>query len=394
MNVQATLIPLKPAIAKGQQQINVLLKIEPRLPAVKKERPAFNLSFVIDRSGSMSGYPLQQVKDAVAYAINALEERDVISVVDFGADVHLCLPATPVMDKTRLLQAVASIRSNGNTALYDGWLEGATQVAALLDPQRINRVVLLSDGMANRGLTDRAQISQNVAGMAERGVTTTTMGVSRDYNEDLLTSMADAGRANYYFIERPEEIPAFFQRELFDLEATVGQLVRLHAPEVRLEPYNKLGMDNSEFVLPDLVGGVYGYFLFKLHFGQAAKATVYLRYQTPEGEEQIELHLDLPQVDQGTWDAMPAHPEVEIEQVRYQATGLRANAMELIKINHLSEAQEILQQTSALLSRFPQLVEERQKLDRALGMLHYDSSTSRKNLSRQIHTSGKGDRRQ
>ena len=129
--------------------------------------------------------------------------------------------------KRDALRRLEAIEPRGNTNLGEGWLRGAEQVATALDPEAVNRVLLLTDGLANEGMTDPAELERHAAGLRARGVSTSTFGVGEDFDERLLGAMADAGGGAFRFIGKPEEIPALIGSE-------VGELLEVTAKDVEL----------------------------------------------------------------------------------------------------------------------------------------------------------------
>ena len=118
-------------------------------------------------------------------------------------------------------------KPRNGTALHSGWQEGASQVRQHLLPAGLNRVLLLSDGQANVGETNPDAIATDVNRLTREGVSTTTMGVGDDYNEDLMETMARSGDGNYYYIESPQQLADIFQTELKGLMANFGNIVSL-----------------------------------------------------------------------------------------------------------------------------------------------------------------------
>jgi Ca-activated chloride channel family protein len=109
-----------------------------------------------------------------------------------------------------------------------GALEGYAQVKRYYNASFINRVLLLSDGLANQGITDPNQIQQLVRQKNKlEGISISTFGVGRDYNEDLMTSMAETGTGNYYFIDNANEIAGIFKKELNNLSKVMAQRAEL-----------------------------------------------------------------------------------------------------------------------------------------------------------------------
>jgi Ca-activated chloride channel family protein len=181
--------------------LDVLVRIVPPQIESRGERPQLNLGLVIDRSGSMSGAKLRAARQAAIYAVEQLLPQDRISVTVFDNTVQTIVPSTLATDKSSIISRIQRIDTGGTTALYDGWYQGGIQVSQHLDPRGLNRVLLVTDGLANVGETNPDRIAGDVHGLAKRGVSTTTMGVGNDYQEDLLEAMANSGDGNYHFIE-------------------------------------------------------------------------------------------------------------------------------------------------------------------------------------------------
>lgn len=192
-------------------------------------RAPFNLGLVIDRSGSMQGEKLQQVKSAVQRILELLNQHDLISLVMFDDEVRtLCsgLPATE-SNKQELKVTLQGIRAGGSTDLCSGYLEGCRCVANQPMEGRINRVLLLTDGQANSGVTDPGQISLYSSNLFERGIVTSTFGVGLGFNELLLQMMADRGGGNTYFIEQDREIQTFLLKEFSELASLSARKVEV-----------------------------------------------------------------------------------------------------------------------------------------------------------------------
>jgi len=208
-----------------------ILEIAVKAPAVtsQKERLPFNLALVIDRSGSMSGQKLEQVKSAVGRILELLNANDLISLVTFDDQVRtLCngIQATEA-NKRELHVTLQALQAGGSTALCDGYLEGCRCVANQPMENRINRVLLLTDGEANVGPTDPLLISQYSSDLFDRGIVTSTFGVGLGFNEMLLQMMADRGGGNTYFIQDDHQIQGFLLQEFSAISALSARKVEL-----------------------------------------------------------------------------------------------------------------------------------------------------------------------
>ncbi|MEI7928958.1 MAG: VWA domain-containing protein [Verrucomicrobiales bacterium] len=178
-------------------------------------RSAMQIALVIDRSGSMSGEKLEITKAAVAQFIRSLEPDDRVAIVTY--DDHVDLMCGLHAPSEALARRVEALEAGGSTDLYGGWVTGAKIVG------RDGRVILLSDGQANAGrYTDAASLSQHAGISYEKyGVTTTTIGVGRDYDEGLMAGMARAGGGAHYFAHTAASITDAFSQERYSAGSVV-----------------------------------------------------------------------------------------------------------------------------------------------------------------------------
>lgn len=199
----------------------ILIRIRSNLP--ESPRRNLNLSLAIDRSGSMAGSPLHHALKAAESIVDQLTANDTFSIVTYDDTVDTVIPPQAVTDRAALKSAIRRVRVGGLTNLSGGWLKGCEHIKTNLDPQRINRVLLLTDGHANVGIYDPTVLTTTSAQKAEAGITTTTLGFGEGFNEDLLIGMARAANGNFYFIQSIDEASEVFGIELDSLRAVVGQ---------------------------------------------------------------------------------------------------------------------------------------------------------------------------
>ena len=205
--------------------VRALLKIEADAPAATVRTP-LNLSIVLDRSGSMHGPKLHAAREAAAQLVERLAPEDVVSVVAYDNVVEtISMPQSG--NTTVATTPIRNIHARGSTNLSGGWLKGRDYVAQNVKPASANRVVLLTDGLANVGITDPDQLVGLCATANEHGIKTTTIGFGRDYDEHLLAGMAQAGGGNLHYIEHADQAPAVFAEEIQGLLSLAAQNLTL-----------------------------------------------------------------------------------------------------------------------------------------------------------------------
>jgi Ca-activated chloride channel family protein len=218
------LVDYELAVAQQGFIVRALLELKGKAPSPDNRIP-LNLSIVLDRSGSMGGEKLSAARDAAAMLIRRLHPDDVVSVVAYDDEVITVADPATGDAQAALPRLVHDIGEGGSTNLSGGWLRGRELVARGMRAGGVNRVVLLTDGLANVGITEPTKLLGLCRTACGGGITTTTIGFGADYDEKLLRGMADAGGASTWYIERPDQASDVFAEELEGLLTLCAQTV-------------------------------------------------------------------------------------------------------------------------------------------------------------------------
>lgn len=226
-------------ILAGQTEQYVAVSITaPR--ADTQRRPPLSLAVVIDRSGSMSGAPMEHAKAAAARLIGQLDANDAFAVITYSSSDEVVVPMTRASDanKAAARSAISNIYDDGGTCISCGLNRGGGELARTPVSGGLQRIVLISDGQANEGLWDRGDLLQLAQNTASHGVSISALGVGLDFDEVTMQRIAEVGRGNYYFVEDTAQLSAMFSRELGGLTETVAADVKLlveGGADVRIE---------------------------------------------------------------------------------------------------------------------------------------------------------------
>lgn len=351
--------------AHSTATIYLMLKIiQPKI-TLDTNRLPLNISFVLDRSGSMNGAKLGYTKKAVQFALRNLDSIDQVSLVTFDDQVELPIPSTTAENKDQLAQLVETIYDRGSTNLSGGLLEGVNQVKSAYRPELVNRVILLTDGLANEGLTDPARLKEIVTGIYARGIGLSTLGVGSDFDEDLLVALAEAAGGNFYFIETPDAIPPIFAEELSGLLSVTGQNPSLKitpAPRVSVSAvlgYEPVFVDGALIKLPDIYNGDSKTVLVELQVTTGAPAMMSL---AAVHFSYFDVTADLAKIDYNLQVSLEATTDAEAvsrgfdlkvtkEVELFKMAQAREDAIREADLGNFASAKDILYQKKASLDQ-------------------------------------------
>jgi Ca-activated chloride channel family protein len=248
-------------IAATEQTVDVLVRITPPEADTNEiKRPKLNIGIALDRSGSMSGEKMHEAREAAKYCVDQMLPSDIFSTVIFDDHVDVLFTSQPVTDREMFKRGIDRIHARNSTALHEGWVKAGLEVSEHLDANAINRVLLITDGQANVGETNPSRIVEQARQVAAKGVSTSTIGIGRDFNEDLLMPMAEAAGGNAWHVQEPDDMVRIFETELRGLIRQFAHSVTLSikpAAGVKVvDVLNDFEKDaGGHLILPNLLAG-------------------------------------------------------------------------------------------------------------------------------------------
>ena len=346
---------------EGEHDVHAMLEISVPEPEVDRPRAPLALALVIDRSGSMGGEKLAYAKRSAEWLAGRLHADDRLALVDYDGEVRLLAPLAPV--GAGLTHALRAIQAGGQTNLSGGWLKGLEQ---LRGAQGTRKILLLTDGLANVGITDTPTLVRLAGRAGSEGVGTTTIGFGRGFNEDLLTAMADAAGGNAHYAESADAAPGIFAEEFDDLTRLAAQNVSVEIrPAAAVEMLGVLN-EYPQVVVPggvqisvgDAYAGEQRRIVFTLHvpalsaLGVESIAEVVLRYvSVGEAVEQHELTIPIVINRVSADEAAGRQPDLQVREEVLVLTAARARdeAIRLADAGLLLEGRELLLNTAQTL---------------------------------------------
>ena len=207
-------------------------------------RPDANVCIAIDRSGSMhAGNKMAAARDGAKSALAKLRDSDYVSVVAYDSVVEVVVPARNASDRAAIEAGIAGVGPRGGTALFAGVVKCAGEVRKFASKNRVNRIILLSDGQANEGPSSPAQLGALGASLAAEGISVATVGLGTDYNEDLMVELALRSDGSHAFVQHAADLARFLDQELGAVAAVVARDVEVkvlrrgrRAPAARARP--------------------------------------------------------------------------------------------------------------------------------------------------------------
>ena len=395
------LSPLKSAIPAQGGVVDMMVRVQgpEQAEGDKSKVTPKRLSLVVDRSGSMSGQPLHEALKCVQHIAGCMTPQDRISVVVYDDNVNVLMPLGPVTSPDAMKRLLATVDSGGSTNLFGGWEDGAKQLEKGQDSS-ISRVILLSDGQANHGLLEQDAIEAHCREWLAKGVSTTTVGVGRGFNEDLMIAMAKAGGGQQYYGQKAADLFDSVDEELSLLQALCLRQLSLKlipAQGVIIEPLGVFDQNaDGMYQLSDLAWGAESWLAVRLHISPTAEGqtrdllAVTVQGKTLDGQI-ITAHapmLSLVAVVQGAYDALPHDEAMErrLQEVDFAKSSL--DLSRLVNAGDVTAARDLVKDLEKRFGKHPWLQAKLSRLrelaDRDPEMMSKEARFSSRKMSKRL----------
>lgn len=375
--------------ASIRSNVGIMLELEaPELVVDQAQRERNGVVFVVDRSGSMGNGRLELVKNTIAELMGRLSADDFLAIVSFDNEVAIDVPLTRVgdIDRAEVRRQLAQMRPGGSTNLELGYRQGLAEASNAPSGVPV-RVVLLSDGHANRGNQDPGQLGQLAAAAREHLISTSTLGIGEQFDERLLTVMSEQGYGLHLAAIKVQEA-------VTGLEDDLKGLLSVTAREITAELTNRDFPGAVTFTVPgqarevkrnggtttvflgDLGSGEERSYLFNLVAQPAAASiagtsvsgtvTIKLSWIDSATGESRNLELDNPVevvVDESNWVEPARDEQVVVEMGFFRVQDVKLAAAEHVRAGRIAEAEQLLGEARANLVNYmaaPQNLSPRQ----------------------------------
>jgi len=371
------------------------------VPSESMKRTPLNLSVVLDKSSSMNeGNKFSYAKEAIEFLIDNLRPRDYLSVVTYDSDVEIVIPATSVSFKDFMKHHLAEIEPDGMTNLSGGLFEGYAQVVKNINTNAINRILLLSDGKANRGVTSTESLISYAKKYGEEGVSVSAIGVGQSFKEELMMAIAENSHGNYYYIKNPENIPEIFIKELAGLLNVAAQNAKVivtlkegvHIKNAFGYPYTKISQNKYQFRLGNVNYGDRGILLIELDLplakeGEKNLAEVEVSYDDVTGKDRQKSTKKILAVYTDSTSLVASSKNLEVEKYVLLTRSIEQLEVILQSMDQrlYDKAINDLHETYASLESFSRASEDPEFLQRMKFLKHFEHEINELKDSNALH---------
>jgi len=351
---------------RGRSVRYALLSFTAPEPTRAVARQPLSVAFVIDRSGSMGGSKIELARKAVIQALGMLRAEDRFSVIAYDDQIEVVVSQTSASQEAlrNAAEEVRRIEARGSTDLAAGWLKGCEQIAQGLRDGGTTRCLLLSDGLANHGITDRDELGRHSRELGARGIRTSCLGIGDDYDERLLETIASESRGHSYHVETAVQIADILTSELGEALETVARDVVIHVqPEgkVSVKTLNRYPLvanagRSVSLQLGDLAARQEVSLVFALKFAAGERGTgLSVTFMVSDATGTLsmpDVNIAWTFADHEVNDAQTRNRIVDRAVAQLHAATAKAEALELNRSGNFPEARKRLERTARRIEKY------------------------------------------
>ncbi len=415
--VRLRVIPSVSYVLRGiENKMYLLFELTTDKKETEVKRKPFDLSVVLDRSGSMHGPKLERSKEAIELLINNLRTEDGVSLTVYDNQVGVVFKNQSTKNKSVLLQNIRSIHSGGSTFLSGGLEQGAELLKKSSHQDR--RVFIFSDGLANVGIRDIDGVSRLAQQIRAEGIKTSSFGIGDNFSEDMMVSISESGGGEFYFIESASDIPVIVEDAIEGMLANVLLNVRLQLREALDVQIKKVfGFDSTTIDVGDIKSEETRQFLVEINItpGQSDSIDVLqfkLDYSKPENLKEIGSLSDIVKIKITDDESLISEENPEVMQLKemLESAERETDMIELIDQGRYDDSirmyEREIDKLEMIENKDPHLIDkidlmkdnltqlrldkERDDYRMSRKKIHYDSYSTARSLRR--HSSRRGER--
>lgn len=272
---------------------------------------------------------LDKVKEVAITAIKELKNGDYLSIVTFNESIKVIMEAEEINDNVKInaINKIKSLNPNGSTNLYDGWVQAVAEISKNMQEKFVNRVLILTDGETNIGVTNSNEICKSVEKIKNKYITTTCFGIGNSFNEDLLQDIVNVGGGNFYYLKNENEYENMFKEEFLGMTNIAASDIKIkfvleEGVSIK-ENLNSFIKEEDWYNLPNVIINkkIFGLFKFEINSNifknkdELNIGKIIFEYKDNDSNKiNVEYSLNIPIVSKKEYEKTEKNKEINVQE--------------------------------------------------------------------------------